>query len=156
MAALLEAVDLQALLLVVVLVGAVLVVGYLAAEGRFAKRKKASMQLQYEVADKTTTACLDLLQDAAAEDMFLYKMERAARGNGWYIHFTLHEPTGQPLDTLFRLEFTGEEPARFTLGFVREAFGMREPVLPEDLLDAFFAAKLGAKRAGVPEPPAQT
>ncbi len=113
---------------------------------RSAKKRKAKpgMHLAY-TAPGTAAACRGKLGRPADSDIFAYGIEAAAPG-GSYIHFTCHKPTGQMLDTLFLLQFTEEDPAAFTLDFVREAFGMREPVIGEALLDAFFAQKLDAAR----------
>jgi hypothetical protein len=101
--------------------------------------------VEYTVPGRTAAECRGLLGRPAENDMFAYTLVAAPSG-GWYFRFTRHRPTGQTLDTLFLLQFTDENPASFCLRFAREAFGMREPVIGEGLLDSFFAAKLGARR----------
>lgn len=144
-AALSSAIDLRGLTLVLPLVALVLLLGWLWARSRKARAQKPGQHLAYTVPGRTAAECRGLLGGPADDDIFEYALE-TARGGGWYIHFTLHRPTAQPLDTLFLLQFEGDDPAFFSLTFVREAFGMREPVIGEPLLDAFFAQKLGARR----------
>ena len=60
------------------------------------------------------------------------------------MHFTLHKPTGQPVDTLFALRLDAGRQTVVTLHFLREAFGYRQPVFPKELLDAFLFKKLAA------------
>ncbi|MDL2294552.1 hypothetical protein LJC60_07980 [Ruminococcaceae bacterium OttesenSCG-928-D13] len=137
--------NLQGLLLAIPLVALVLLGGWWF--GRRGKKRppKPGQYLRYQAPGKTAAACRGLLGKPEAADLFGYALEGAASG-GWYIHFTRHNPTEQLLDTLFLLQFEDEDPAVFSLRFKREAFGMKEPVIGEDLLDSFFAEKLGAER----------
>lgn len=135
----------QGLALAVPLVAAVLFAGWWFGRRGKNRPPKPGQLLRYSVPGKTAAACRGLLGKHGPDDLFDYTLEGAASG-GWYIHFTRHSPTGQMLDTLFLLQFEDEDPAVFSLRFKREAFGMREPVMGEDLLDDFFKAKLGAER----------
>ncbi len=137
--------NLRMLLFVLVLVGLVLLVGYVTAKNKRAQQKKPGQYMRYEAVGRTAAQCMDLLEHKNIHDIFAYKLEQA-RGGGWYITLKLHIPTEQMLDTVFLLQFETETPARFSLRFVREAFGMREPVEPESMLDEFFAQKLDAVR----------
>lgn len=132
--------------LAVVLVAAVLLAARLWTKRRGQQGGKARRwELYYEAPGKTSAECRRLLGARSADDVMAYELEGAQSG-GWYIHFVRHNATNQMLDTLFLIQFEAELPARFSLRFVREAFGMREPVTPPELLDAFFGGKLGARR----------
>ena len=87
--------------------------------------------------------CIDALRTRTPEDLFDYTCDRQADGS-FRLHFTLHRPTAQPVDTLYSLRLDPGRGTVITLTFVREAFGYREPVFPKELLDAFLKAKLGA------------
>ena len=67
------------------------------------------------------------------------------------MHFTLHKPTGQPVDTLYALRLDAGRQTVVTLHFLREAFGYRQPVFPKELLDAFLFKKLAAAPKAPPE-----
>lgn len=135
------------LLGVLLLVGLVIIAAFVMAKNRRAASRKPGMHLLYQVPGSTAAACRALLASPLEKDLFAYRLEAAPAG-GWYMNFKLYRPTEQILDTLFLLQFEAEEPARFSLRFVREAFGVREPIIPEAMLDEFFLAKLGAVRAG--------
>lgn len=139
-------VSLRAVGLAAVLVAAVLAVAWLYQKNAGRRRKKPGQCLWYRAPVYNAATCRGLLGKNPAADIFAYGLEAAPSG-GWYLHFTAHNPTGQPLDTLFLLQFEEDAPAVFSLAFVREAFGMREPIIKEELLDAFFAQKLAAVRA---------
>lgn len=138
-------VSLRTLGLVVLLVAAVLAIAWLYQKNARARRKKPGQHLRYRATPYNAATCRGLLGKHSDEDIFAYELENAPAG-GWYLHLTRHNPTGQVLDTWFQLQFEDDAPAVFSLTFVREAFGMREPVMGEDLLDAFFAQKLAAQR----------
>lgn len=87
--------------------------------------------------------CIDYLRHKNINDLFEYTCDRQADGS-FLLHFTLHRPTAQPLDTLYTLRLDPGRSTVITLTFVREAFGYREPVFPKELLDAFLKAKLDA------------
>ncbi len=78
-------------------------------------------------------------------DMFTYTIEATPKGGLVYQFHRVSEPEAQIPTPLFLVGFENEEPAEFTLSFVSEAFGSREPIIPPALLDAFFwPKKLGA------------
>lgn len=136
--------NLQNLFTALLLVAMVLAIAYVFA-GRGKKgRRRPGQLLRFESPGRTAAACRDLLSHKNIHDIFAYELE-AAPGGGWYIHLTRHNPTEQILDTLFLLQFEKEEPARFSLKFIREAFGQREPVMPEAMLAEFFQQKLDAR-----------
>ena len=78
-------------------------------------------------------------------DAFQYTCERQPDG-GYLLHLTLHQPTRQPLDTLYNLRMEQGRQTVVTLMFVREAFGYGEPVFRQDVMDGFMADKLEARR----------
>lgn len=143
-------ISLQGLFIAIPLVAIVLLVARVYTKNAKKRRQKPGMHLLYTVPGHTAAQCRALLGTPAPDDIFTYKLESAASG-GWYIHFTLHNPTGQTLDTLYLLQFEGDDPAVLSAHFVREAFGMKEPVIGEELLNAFFAQKLGALRSHPPQ-----
>jgi hypothetical protein len=89
--------------------------------------------------------CMDRLAAPDASDIFAYTCRREADG-GYRLHFTMHRPTQQPLDTVYTLRLDPGRQTVVTLIFFREAFGYREPVFPSEMLDAFMAEKLAAHR----------
>ena len=93
--------------------------------------------------------CFDRLRAQTEADLFAYTCERQPDG-AFLLHFTLHRPTSQPLDTVFLLRLDPGRKTVVTLSFVREAFGYREPVFPQEMLDAFLAAKLDASPTPAP------
>ena len=62
------------------------------------------------------------------------------------LHLTLHQPTQQPLDTLYTLRLDPGRQTIATLIFIREAFGYKEPLFPQEMLDKFMQQKLEAHR----------
>ena len=116
---------------------------YTLAKSRGVLAKKASGVHVYEAPGKTAAACRRLLGQRTEQDLFAYKLEAAPAG-GWHLTLTRHNPTDQILDTMYLLQLKGEHPARVALKFEREAFGQREAVVPDELLDSFMLAKLGA------------
>ena len=58
----------------------------------------------------------------------------------------LHQPTQQPLDTLYTLRLDPGRQTIATLIFIREAFGYKEPLFPQEMLDKFMQQKLEAHR----------
>ena len=89
--------------------------------------------------------CFDRLDEHPDTDEFLYECRREKDG-GFLLHLTLHQPTQQPLDTLYTLRMEQGRQTVVTLMFVREAFGYGEPVFRQDVMDGFMADKLEAKR----------
>lgn len=144
-----EIFNLRGLFIALPLVIFVLLMARVSSKRQKKRAQKPGMQLYYSVPGHTTAECRGILGKKGEDDIFTYTLE-AANSGGWYIHFTLHNPTQQQLDTLYLLQFEGEDPAILGLRFIREAFGMKEPVFPEALLDEFFAQKLGAQRLQAP------
>lgn len=89
--------------------------------------------------------CFDRLDQHSPDDVFAYECRRENDG-GFSLHFTLHQPTQQPLDTLYTLRLDPGRQTVVTLIFIREAFGYREPLFQPDLLDQFLLQKLDAHR----------
>ncbi|MFI3169126.1 MAG: hypothetical protein R3Y06_04175 [Faecalibacterium sp.] len=100
--------------------------------------------LEYRT-DLPLDACIDLLRQAAEQDLFIYTFARQTDGS-FALHFTMHRATQQPIDTLYTLRFESGRQTIISLVFIREAFGYQEPVFPLALLDTFFAEKLSAQR----------
>lgn len=100
--------------------------------------------LEYRT-DLPFDACLDALAENRPEDVFAYTCPRQPDGT-FLLHLTLHNPTNQPIDTVFTLRMDAGRQTVVTLHFLREAFGYREPVFPQQLMDEFMAAKLAAHR----------
>ncbi len=90
--------------------------------------------------------CLDRLRDPGPRDLFRYTCRRERDGS-FTLHFTAHQPTNQPLDTLYSLRLDSGKQTIVTLIFLREAFGYGEPVFPRELLDQFLLEKLEARPA---------
>ena len=61
-------------------------------------------------------------------------------------YLTLHQPSQQPLDTLYTLRLDPGRQTVVTLIFIREAFGYKEPLFPPAMLDEFMLQKLDAHR----------
>lgn len=89
--------------------------------------------------------CFDRLDEHKESDVFAYECRRQADG-GFMLHFTLHQPTKQPLDTLYTLRLDPGRQTVVTLIFIREAFGYGEPLFPPEMLDEFLLQKLEAHR----------
>ena len=89
--------------------------------------------------------CFDRLDDHSDADEFVYECRRENDG-GFLLHLTLHQPTQQPLDTLYTLRLDPGRQTVVTLIFVREAFGYKEPLFPQEMLDKFMEQKLNAHR----------
>ena len=89
--------------------------------------------------------CFDRLDQHSPEDVFAYECRREKDG-GFLLHLTLHQPTQQPLDTLYTLRLDPGRQTVATLIFIREAFGYKEPLFPQEMLDTFMAQKLDARR----------
>ena len=89
--------------------------------------------------------CFDRLDEHKDTDEFVYECRRENDG-GFLLHLTLHQPTQQPLDTLYTLRLDPGRQTVVTLIFIREAFGYKEPLFPQEMLDEFMAQKLDAHR----------
>ena len=66
--------------------------------------------------------CFDRLDEHRDTDVFAYDCRREKDG-GVLLHLTLHQPTQQPLDTLYTLRLDPGRQTVVTLIFIREAFG---------------------------------
>ena len=89
--------------------------------------------------------CFDRLDTHSDSDLFAYECRRENDG-GFTLHLTLHQPTQQPLDTLYTLRFDPGRQTIVTLIFIRESFGYKEPLFPQEMLDTFMMQKLQAHR----------
>ena len=89
--------------------------------------------------------CFDRLDQHSPDDEFAYECRRENDG-GFLLHLTLHQPTQQPLDTLYTLRLDPGRQTIATLIFIREAFGYKEPLFPQEMLDKFMQQKLEARR----------
>ena len=78
-------------------------------------------------------------------DEFAYECRRENDG-GFLLHLTLHQPTQQPLDTLYTLRLDPGRQTIVTLIFIREAFGYKEPLFQPAMLDEFMLRKFDARR----------
>ena len=74
-----------------------------------------------------------------------YECRRENDGS-FLLHLTLHQPSQQPLDTLYTLRLDPGRQTVVTLIFIREAFGYKEPLFPPAMLDEFMLQKLDAHR----------
>ena len=115
-------------------------------------RRENSRRSQYGPAglsefrtDLPLDSCFDRLDQHSPEDVFAYECRREKDG-GFLLHLTLHQPTQQPLDTLYTLRLDPGRQTVATLIFIREAFGYKEPLFPQEMLDTFMAQKLDARR----------
>lgn len=95
--------------------------------------------------DLALDECFDRLDQHSDTDEFAYECRRENDG-GFMLHLTLHQPTQQPLDTLYTLRLDPGKQTVVTLIFIREAFGYKEPLFPPEMLDAFMTQKLDAHR----------
>ena len=100
--------------------------------------------LEYRT-DLPFDGCLDALAQASPQDVFAYTCPRQADGT-FLLHQTLHNPSNQSIDSVFTLRMDSGRQTVITLHFLREAFGYREPVFPQELMDEFMAKQLGARR----------
>ena len=89
--------------------------------------------------------CFDRLDTRSDTDLFAYECRRENDG-GFTLHLTLHQPTQQPLDTLYTLRLDPGRQTVVTLIFIREAFGYKEPLFQPEMLDEFMLGKLDARR----------
>ena len=89
--------------------------------------------------------CFDRLDTRSDTDLFAYECRRENDGS-FLLHLTLHQPSQQPLDTLYTLRLDPGRQTVVTLIFIREAFGYKEPLFPPAMLDEFLLQKLEAHR----------
>ena len=104
-------------------------------------RRENARRSQYGPLDD----CFDRLDQHSPDDEFAYECRRENDG-GFLLHLTLHQPTQQPLDTLYTLRLDPGRQTIATLIFIREAFGYKEPLFPQEMLDKFMQQKLEAHR----------
>ena len=95
--------------------------------------------------DLALDECFDRLDQHSGTDEFAYECRRENDG-GFMLHLTLHQPSQQPLDTLYTLRLDPGRQTVVTLIFIREAFGYKEPLFPPAMLDEFMLQKLDAHR----------
>ena len=95
--------------------------------------------------DLALDECFDRLDLHSETDEFAYECRRENDG-GFLLHLTLHQPTQQPLDTLYTLRLDPGRQTIVTLIFIRESFGYKEPLFPQEMLDTFMMQKLQAHR----------
>ena len=115
-------------------------------------RREANRRSQYGPAglsefrtDLPLDDCFDRLDQHSPDDVFAYECRRENDG-GFTLHLTLHQPTQQPLDTLYTLRLDPGRQTVVTLIFIREAFGYKEPLFQPEMLDEFMLGKLDARR----------
>lgn len=89
--------------------------------------------------------CFDRLDEHSPDEVFAYECRRENDG-GFLLHLTLHQPTRQPLDTLYTLRLDPGRQTIVTLIFIRESFGYQEPLFPQEMLDEFMQQKFQAHR----------
>ena len=68
--------------------------------------------------------CFDRLDQHSPDDEFAYECRRENDG-GFLLHLTLHQPTQQPLDTLYTLRLDPGRQTIATLIFIREPLATR-------------------------------
>ena len=108
-------------------------------------RRENSRRSQYGPAglsefrtDLALDECFDRLDEHNDSDVFVYDCRRE-RDGGFLLHLTLHQPTQQPLDTLYTLRLDPGRQTVVTLIFIREAFGYKEPLFPQERGFSFAA-----------------
>ena len=89
--------------------------------------------------------CFDRLDTCSDTDLFAYECRRENDGS-FLLHLTLHQPSQQPLDTLYTLRLDPGRQTVVTLIFIREAFGYKEPLFQSAMLDEFMLRKFDARR----------
>lgn len=134
------------------IVSGVLLLALLAGMFYLLSRREAGRRSQYGPAgcsefrtDLALDECFDRLDQHSEQDVFAYTCRRQTDG-GFLLHLTLHQPTQQPLDTLYTLRLDPGRQTVATLIFIRESFGYGEPLFPPAMLDEFMLQKLDAKR----------
>ena len=90
--------------------------------------------------------CFDRLDQQSEDDTTVQYNYSHDNDGGFLLHLTLHQPTKQPLDTLYTLRLDPGRQTVVTLIFIREAFGYQEPLFPPAMLDEFLLQKLEAHR----------
>ena len=131
------------ILLLAVILG--LIMFLLAKQGRNRRSQYGPSGLSEFRTDLPLDDCFDRLDQHSPDDEFAYECRRENDG-GFLLHLTLHQPTQQPLDTLYTLRLDPGRQTIVTLIFIREAFGYKEPLFPQEMLDEFLMQKLDAHR----------
>ena len=131
------------ILLLAVILG--LIVFLLAKQSKDRRSQYGPTGLSEFRTDLPLDECFDRLDQHSPDDVFAYECSRENDG-GFSLHFTLHQPTQQPLDTLYILRLDPGRQTVVTLIFIREAFGYKEPLFQPELLDQFLLQKLDARR----------
>ena len=91
--------------------------------------------------------CFDRLDLHSETDEFAYECRRENDG-GFLLHLTLHQPTQQPLDTLYTLRLDPGRQTIVTLIFIRESFGYKEPLFRSGAHRADTAPTAGMAASG--------
>ena len=131
---------------IVLLVGVIGLIIYLLSRRENKRRSQYGPAGLSEVrTDLPLDDCFDRLDQHSDSDVFAYECRRENDG-GFMLHLTLHQPTQQPLDTLYTLRFDPGRQTIVTLIFIREAFGYKEPLFPQEMLDEFLRQKFDAHR----------
>ncbi len=124
--------------------GLLVLLAYALQKNKKVQLKNPKYFTQYRTTKYTAGQCRDILQNKNIHDTFAYTIAEGSKGTE--ITFTNYYPTNQIMETVFLLEVKNQQPAEISLTFLREAFGSRKPVIPQELLDDFFAAKLDCIR----------
>lgn len=127
------------------LLGLVLCIWFIARQDRARRAAPGAAGTSVFRTDWPLDDCMDALARYSDQDLFTYTLRREGDGS-FLLHFTRHNPTNQPLDTLYQLRLDPGRRTTVTLLFVREAFGYKEPVFPTEMLDEFLRQKLDAGR----------
>ena len=86
--------------------------------------------------------CFDRLDTRSNTDLFAYECRRENDGS-FLLHLTLHQPSQQPLDTLYTLRLDPGRQTVVTLIFIREAFWLQGAAVPARHAGRIYAAKAG-------------
>ena len=131
---------------IIILVGVIGLIMYLLSSRENKRRSQYGPSGLSEFrTDLPLDDCFDRLDQHSEDDIFAYECRRENDG-GFLLHLTLHQPTKQPLDTLYTLRLDPGRQTVVTLIFIREAFGYKEPLFPPAMLDEFLLQKLEAHR----------
>lgn len=127
------------------LLGLALCIWFLARRDRAQRAAPGAAGTSVYRTDWPLDDCMDALARHEEGDIFAYTLRRDPDGS-FLLHFTRHNPTNQPLDTLYQLRLDPGRRTTVTLIFLREAFGYKEPVFPARMLEEFLKQKLDAER----------
>ncbi len=129
--------------LVLALLGLALCIWFIARRDRQRREAPGACGTSVFRTDWPLDDCMDALARHEETDLFSYTLRRDPDGS-FLLHFTRHNPTAQPLDTLYQLRLDPGRRTTVTLIFLREAFGYKEPVFPAAMLNEFVKQKLDA------------